>query len=484
MVEEVVGHLLEQRVGVEVEADLRAVPARMAPTCSRLMGSLIPSGRCDFRVGSSGGARVHRRRRPRAGARSDWFAPKHAGLVPPSGEGNGFGTRYAEDFELSAARAAPPPLVDRVGADRARGRAPRRRAIEHYREVLTAAHAARESPVGLPASLHAFRAGSPRSAKASSSTSGPLVLLRPRHVAFCAETFGDLVYGWKPINEPAAYSMMYRPEAAGAALDWETSSTARQRCCSRRRMARAAWRRPPGRDDPQPLAVLRGRRDVQTTHGSTALEQLTWKVWMRAIATACSSSRARRVPDLQEACDLVGFSYYSATGVDDEGGVAPYPAGRASGRWATRRGAKASASSCATPATSCPAAVARLRARRRHRRRRMAHRRRAESLRIVADAIADGIDVRGFFHWTGVDNYEWNYGFDVQFGCVHPRPRAAARARAGSSRRHPTPPATSCRAGAASAAGGRWRPPTASLLRRLVRCRPSRTNSMPGDAGG
>ena len=35
---------------------------------------------------------------------------------------------------------------------------------------------------------------------------------------------------------------------------------------------------------------------------------------------------------------------------------------------------------------------------------------------IVSDAIDDGVDVRGFFHWTGVDNYEWNRGFDVQFG--------------------------------------------------------------------
>ena len=39
-----------------------------------------------------------------------------------------------------------------------------------------------------------------------------------------------------------------------------------------------------------------------------------------------------------------------------------------------------------------------------------------ESLAIVDEAIDDGIDVRGFFHWTGVDNYEWNHGFDVAFG--------------------------------------------------------------------
>jgi beta-glucosidase len=34
----------------------------------------------------------------------------------------------------------------------------------------------------------------------------------------------------------------------------------------------------------------------------------------------------------------------------------------------------------------------------------------------VRRAIADGVDVRGFFHWTGVDNYEWGRGFTVPFG--------------------------------------------------------------------
>jgi beta-glucosidase len=28
------------------------------------------------------------------------------------------------------------------------------------------------------------------------------------------------------------------------------------------------------------------------------------------------------------------------------------------------------------------------------------------------------VDVRGFFHWTGVDNYEWRHGYDVSFGIV------------------------------------------------------------------
>ena len=40
-----------------------------------------------------------------------------------------------------------------------------------------------------------------------------------------------------------------------------------------------------------------------------------------------------------------------------------------------------------------------------------------ESLQLVGEARADGIDLRGFFHWTGVDNYEWNHGYTVPFGC-------------------------------------------------------------------
>ena len=34
-------------------------------------------------------------------------------------------------------------------------------------------------------------------------------------------------------------------------------------------------------------------------------------------------------------------------------------------------------------------------------------------LEVVHEAIERGVDVRGFFHWTGVDNYEWGHGYDV-----------------------------------------------------------------------
>jgi beta-glucosidase/6-phospho-beta-glucosidase/beta-galactosidase len=39
-----------------------------------------------------------------------------------------------------------------------------------------------------------------------------------------------------------------------------------------------------------------------------------------------------------------------------------------------------------------------------------------EHLTWVARAVRDGADVRGYFWWTLVDNYEWNHGMDIRMG--------------------------------------------------------------------
>ncbi|MFI6925962.1 family 1 glycosylhydrolase [Nonomuraea spiralis] len=41
----------------------------------------------------------------------------------------------------------------------------------------------------------------------------------------------------------------------------------------------------------------------------------------------------------------------------------------------------------------------------------------AGALAGLADAMADGVDVRGYFHWTALDNYEWG-SYRPTFGLI------------------------------------------------------------------
>ncbi len=41
-----------------------------------------------------------------------------------------------------------------------------------------------------------------------------------------------------------------------------------------------------------------------------------------------------------------------------------------------------------------------------------------EALEGVAATIADGLDVRGYFHWSLLDNFEWAFGYRMRFGIV------------------------------------------------------------------
>jgi beta-glucosidase len=42
-----------------------------------------------------------------------------------------------------------------------------------------------------------------------------------------------------------------------------------------------------------------------------------------------------------------------------------------------------------------------------------------EHLRAAADAISQGVDLRGYYAWSLLDNFEWSLGFSKRFGIIH-----------------------------------------------------------------
>ena len=40
------------------------------------------------------------------------------------------------------------------------------------------------------------------------------------------------------------------------------------------------------------------------------------------------------------------------------------------------------------------------------------------ALQGIANCLADGIDVRGYFYWSALDNFEWVFGYRPTFGLI------------------------------------------------------------------
>ena len=368
---------------------------------------------------------------------SDWREMEEHGIFPPSGEGNGFGTRFEEDFALYAAHGLRHHRLSIEWA-RIEPREGKRDqgAVEHYQEILTAA---RDAGIAPWVCLHHFTLPGwfTEEGEGAFVDDHARSYYWARHVAFCAEAFGDLVFGWKPINEPFAYvAASYllglfppRKQNPDLMLDAYRGVLLAQR---------DAWRELRGGGTPvatiHNLSPLFPADDsVPAEKNTAAIDELMWQVWMRADrdgVLALPGHAAVEVPDLRECCDLIGFSYYSAHAVQRDLTFAPYPASARVGPLGYAPWSEGLAIVLrrlhdelpGRPLLICEHGVGtdddqwRVDVLR-------------ESLAHVSDAIDDGVDVRGFFHWTGVDNYEWDHGFTVPFGAFtrdrEPRPSAA-----------------------------------------------------------
>ena len=133
--------------------------------------------------------------------RSDWAGWEAEGRVPPSGDGNGFRTRYADDFALLAEHGI---AHHRLTIEWARLEPSEGRWDEdeeaHLRRVL---EAGRKAGVAMWACLlHGSAPGWFTDDQRGWLDDKAATLMWPRHVDRVAEALGDLVAGWVPIHEP------------------------------------------------------------------------------------------------------------------------------------------------------------------------------------------------------------------------------------------------------------------------------------------
>jgi len=358
-----------------------------------------------------------------AAAASDWYAWERAGHAPPSGTGNGFGDRHAEDFALLAglglkhhrlsiewARIEPEEGVHDP------------RAIEHYRSVLMAAAAAGVRPW---VCLHHFTLPVWFARRGGFLVERNRTRYWARHVDFIADTFGEFVSGWQPVNETnyyptAAYLGRGFPPGHDDPAQWRTASQQIQLAT-----AEAAMRL---KQTGAPVSSVFGLSTVELLDQEDASREFAEYFYAANWSAGLSLFRdgVLKIPgctpveraDLAGCFDLIGFSYYCAFGVR-RGQLAVYPEQRPIsplGYAIWPDGLRLVLDRLRAEVPGTPLLVAEygigtdddqiradyLKA----------------GLDITHDAIARGIDIRGFFHWTSVDNYEWLHGHDLKFGII------------------------------------------------------------------
>ncbi len=369
---------------------------------------------------------------------SDWWAWEEAGRVPRSGDGNGFATRYAEDFATLASLGL---THHRLSIDWARIE-PRegqrdQEAVAHYRRVLEAAHACGIVPW---VCLHHFVLPQWIADRGGFLDPATRTEHWRRHVDFVAETFGDLVGGWQPVNEMNLYpTLAYRlgmiPPFHADPDEWAQATEEVQLAT-----AEAAVRL---KGTGVPVASIFGllavtaADDEQSSRDAAAElladnEGVGLGLFRDGVLEVPGREPIER-PDLAGAFDLIGFSYYISLGFR-AGALVGYPDDAPTSPlgysiWADGLGQVLRRLHATLPGV--PLLVAEYGIGTDDDDERVAYLERG--LEVVHGAIADGIDVRGLFHWTAVDNYEWMHGYDVRFGIIdrdrNVRPSAQVLAR-------------------------------------------------------
>jgi beta-glucosidase len=352
---------------------------------------------------------------------SDWLQWERLGHAPASGHGNGFSDRYAEDFALLAGLGL---THHRLSIEWARVEPEEgeydQAAVTHYREVLSSA---REAGVAPWVCLHHFTLPRWFADAGGFLLDSNRTTHWARHTAFMAETFGDLAAGWQPINEVNYYAGgAYRGRGWPPGHNDRDEAAAVAECIQLAAAESAVRLKHTG----APVASIFGLscevpldERPETRQKVDVLRATNWDAGIGLFRDGVLRVPGRQPvvrADLAGSFDLIGFSYYATIGVAG-GRLVPYPVDAPASPlgyniWA--EGLALVLDRLAAELPSTPLLVAEygigtddddIRARYLQ-----------DGLDVVHAALSRGIDIRGFFHWTGVDNYEWQHGFDVSFG--------------------------------------------------------------------
>ncbi|MFJ8164257.1 family 1 glycosylhydrolase [Streptomyces sp. NPDC096136] len=357
-----------------------------------------------FRWGTAGSATQSQGATPA----DNWWAWEEAGKAPRSGSGNGFDERYASDFRLLAdwgfgdhrmsldwARLEPTP-----------GHRDRR-AVEHYREILRAGRRA-----GLSMWACLLHTALPVWFAAEGGFLSPTAAAAwARHVDFVAETFGDLVDGWMPVNNPAGYAEKAYlrgtfPPGHTSQEEFLTVLQAVHQADFEAALRLRGTGKPTATNEA--LMSLHPADDSDDAAGATALiDAVIWDTWLNLA----------RMPRYEDAFDQYGFSYYFTAAVDSSAELRPYPAGSPVGpqgyaSWAPGLGEVLARLHSELPGKKF--LVSEIGLGGEDDAQRAAYL--SAALEQVHQAIAGGMDITGVHLWTGVDNYEWLDGHTVPFG--------------------------------------------------------------------
>jgi beta-glucosidase len=360
---------------------------------------------------------------------NDWWAHEHAAdtnAIEPSGVACDHYHRFADDFRLLQLLGHP---AHRLSIEWARlepedGQI-QAAELDHYRRVL---EALRELQIEPWVTLHHFTLPL-WFAQRGGFTRVENVPAFGRFVELVARRYGDLVEHWCTINEPTVHAEMghrfayFPPRLAdgGGAADVlanlfraHTAAAEAVRAHARRTahigITLAVTAHEPLRKDSAADREMAALRDAETNGASFAA--------LRSGVFSYPGRAPQEIPGLKKSSDFVGIQYYSRMRYDGEsGGPAPADHDRTLSQMGWEVYPEGFAPLLQRAATTgLPVYVTE---------NGMA----CDDDRIRVEYIADhlaaldqarraGANIRGYFYWSAMDNFEWNFGYGPKFGLI------------------------------------------------------------------